>query len=307
MSTVHQPLRFLDPHALSSIASLELLARTVVQGFVSGLHRSPYLGFSLDFAEYQQYRQGDDVRRIDWKVYGRSDRLYIKKFRGDTNARCFILLDCSRSMGFSSGALSKFDYGRYLAACLTYFVTHQQDLVGFAAFDTQMLEYIGPRGHQGHLQLVLRSIENLELGRQTSMGEPLHQLAERLYRRGMVVVISDLLDDSTALMDGIKHLRYQGQDCILFHILDDSELTFPYQDMLTFVDLETDQQMEIQPRLVKKEYLEALNRHNDYVMRECILHGIDYQLLNTAMPLDFALYSYLSRRSKARLGKERLR
>lgn len=307
MSTIQQPLRFLDPRALSSIASLELLARTVVQGFVSGLHRSPYLGFSLDFAEYQQYRQGDDVRRIDWKVYGRTDRLYIKKYRGDTNTRCFILLDCSRSMGFSSGVLSKFDYGRYLAACLTYFVTHQQDLVGFAAFDTQMLEYIGPRGHQGHLQLVLRSIENLELGKQTSMGEPLHQLAERLYRRGMVVVISDLLDDSTALMDGIKHLRYQGQDCILFHILDDSELTFPYQDMLTFVDLETDQQMEIQPRLVKKEYLEALNRHNDYVTRECILHGIDYQLLNTTLPLDFALYSYLSRRSKARLGKERLR
>jgi hypothetical protein len=135
----------------------------------------------------------------------------------------------------------------------------------------------------------------------------LHQLADRLYRRGMVVVISDLLDESDALMSGIKHLRYQGQDCILFHLLDDSELKFPYEDMLTFVDLETDQQMEIQPRLVKKEYLDLLARHNEYVARECMLHGIDYQFLNTSTPLDFALYSYLSRRSKARLGKERLR
>jgi uncharacterized protein (DUF58 family) len=223
MATLQKPLRFLDPRVLSTISSLELLARTVVQGFVSGLHRSPYLGFSLDFAEYQQYRPGDDVRRIDWKVFARTDRLYIKKFRGDTNARCFIFLDCSRSMGYAqaSGALSKFDYSRYLAACLAYFVTRQQDLVGFAACDKAIRDYIGPRGHQGPLQMVLRTIDNLQLGAQSSLEQPLHELTGRLYRRGMVIVISDLLDEGRELMEGIKHLRYQGHDVLLFHILDD--------------------------------------------------------------------------------------
>jgi uncharacterized protein (DUF58 family) len=206
-------------------------------------------------------------------------------------------------MGFASRSISKYDYGRYLAASLAYFVAHQQDLIGFAAFDRVIVEYLGPRGQKDHLQNVLRTIDNLELGQTTNLSEPLHELAGRLYRRGFAVIISDLLDDSEATMEGVKHLKYQGQDVILFHVLDVAELEFPYVSTLNFIDMETRREMQVFPHVTKAEYLHALQAHNDYFRKECMLHGIDYVLMNTAVPLDFALFSYMSRRTKPRLGK----
>jgi uncharacterized protein (DUF58 family) len=290
--------RFIDPRVLMKIQNLELVARTVVEGFVNGLHKSPYLGFSVDFAEYRQYMPGDDLRRIDWNVFARSDRLYIKLYEGETNTRVLTLLDVSGSMNYGSGEIKKIDYARVLAACLTYFAFHQRDGVGLLTFDTKVQAHIPASRRSGQLFNILKEIDRVVPGEETEFKKPLRFLAEILNRRGLIVVISDLYDDPANIAAGLKQLKSKGNDVIVFHIMDDFELTFPFEEMAQFEDLETKKKLHIIPEYLRSQYLAILNEHINTLKKEFSSAGIDYVLMNTSKPLDSGLFSYLAARSK---------
>lgn len=289
--------RFLAPEVLARIDSLELVARTVVEGFISGLHRSPHLGFSTDFAEHRQYMPGDDLRHLDWKLLARTDRLYIKKYEGDTNTQVHLLIDSSASMGYTSGEVSKLQYAQYLASSLAYMSIRQHDPVGLVAFDENVLEHVPPRSVSGHLRTVLGVIDRLVPGRGTALSEQLHKTAELLSRRGIIVLISDLYDDPDTLIRGLEHLRFQGNDVIVFHLMDKQELDFEFNQPVVFEDSETEEQMHVLPDVVRDEYLRAVNKHIDALKDGATRNRIDYVLLKTSEPLDSALFSYLSRRT----------
>src|SRR5512145_140484 len=222
-------VRFLDPATLAHLGSLELKARTVVEGFLSGLHRSPFKGFSVEFAEYRQYLPGDDLSTIDWKVYARSDRYYVKKFEEETNLDCHLLLDVSASMGYASSGISKLRYGSMLAACLAYLMNRQRDAVALTTFDDAITAMLPASARPGHLRSILVTLDTLALGQRTDVSKPLHLLADGIRKRGLVVLISDLLDEPERVIDGLRHFRFRGSDVIVFHLLDPAELTFPFE------------------------------------------------------------------------------
>ena len=291
-------LQFLDPEVLASLGSLELKARTIVEGFLSGLHKSPYKGFSVEFAEYRQYMPGDDLSTIDWKVYARSDRFYVKKYEEETNLECHIVLDVSASMGYRSGTLSKLEYGSYLAAALGYLINRQRDAVGLLAFDDRIVSMLPPSARSGHLRALLVSLHRLKLGERTNVSKPLHQLAEALVRRGLVVLISDLLDEPELVIEGLKHFRFQGHEVAVFHVLDSHELTFPFERATRFQDMETGDEVMALPGDVRAHYLKGITELIELYRRELRVAGIDYTLLDTSRPLDFALMSYLATRGR---------
>lgn len=291
-------LRYLDPAVIARLATMELRAKTIVEGFISGLHRSPFRGFSVEFAEYRQYLPGDDLSTIDWKVYARSDRYYVKKYEEDTNLDCHIMLDVSASMTYASGEVSKLAYGSYLAAALAYLMYRQRDAVGLVAFDQQIVDRLPASTRPGHLKSVLLALSRLEPGTRSDVSKPMHQLAEALARRSMSVVISDLLDDPAAVTSGLKHLRFRGTDVIVFHVLDAAELTFPFEEPARFKDVETGTELLAVPRAVRKEYLRRLEDMFTTYERELRGAGIDYVRLDTSMPLDTALLAYLSTRAR---------
>jgi uncharacterized protein (DUF58 family) len=293
-------LRFLDPAVLARLGTLELKARTVVEGFLSGLHRSPYKGFSVEFAEYRQYMPGDDLSSIDWKVYARSDRYYVKKFEEETNLDCYLLLDVSASMGYGSHGITKLQYASVLAASLAYLMNRQRDAVGLTAFDETIVDMVRPSARPGHLHSILLTLDRMKLGRRTDVSKPLHLLANGIVKRGMVVLISDLLDDPQRVVDGLRHFRFRGTDVIVFHVMDPDELTFPFERASRFRDLEGGGEVMAVPALVRQQYLEALNGALDTYRRELGGAGIDYRLLNTSEPLEFALMAYLSTRGRSR-------
>ncbi len=289
--------RFLDPVSLSRISNLELLARTVVEGFISGLHHSPYLGFSVDFAEHRPYMPGDDIRRIDWRVFGRTDRLYVKEFEADTNANFCVLFDVSGSMHYGSGPVSKLDYGRYLAACLSYFSRQQRDRVGIVTFDDDIIEYVPSSAK--HLDIVLHTIDRIEHRQRVGGFEaPLRKVAESLRRRSMVVLISDLYEDPEVVQRSLARLRYKGNDVIVFHLLDPAEIDFPFDEPAQFVDLESDERIPVVPEKLRAEYLAHLAQHVTTMETKMRETGIDYCFVRTSQPLDHALFSYLSRREQ---------
>jgi len=290
-------LRFIDPNILSKLSGMELRARTVVEGFISGLHRSPYRGFSVEFAEYREYTPGDDTRFIDWKVYARSDRYYLKQFEEETNLSCHILLDASASMNYGSGGLTKLQYASYVAASLGYMIFQQRDAVGLLTFDQEITHFVPSRHKKGHLLSVLRHLEKVTAAKQTDIAIPLHQLAETLNKKGLMILISDLLDEPEAIMNGLQHFRFKGHDVIVFQVMDETELNFPFTNATKFIDMEGPAQFLTIPTLVRETYLKNLNRHMEYLKKECSLLKIDYEVLNTSKPLDFALFTYLSNRS----------
>jgi uncharacterized protein (DUF58 family) len=296
--TVPQSMRFIDPQALTRIASLELIARTVVEGFISGLHRSPHLGFSVNFAEYRAYRPGDDIRKIDWKVYGRTDRFYVKEFEGETNTSIHLILDCSRSMAYESRGISKLEYGQYLAASLGYFAFKQRDAVGFISYDDDIIDYIPARGSLGHLNTVLHAVERAKTGERTDFVKALVNVSDRLRRRGIVVVISDLYDEPGNVMNGLRHLVFRGNDVIVFQILDPEELHFDFSDAAQFVDMETRAEMHVIPDFIRQEYRKILTRQIAEYEKECRKDRMDFSLMNTSQPLDKALFNYLVRREQ---------
>ena len=299
----------LDPGLLSRLSGLDLLARVVVEGFLLGLHRSPYRGFSVEFSQYRPYMPGDEIRTIDWKVYARTDRLYVKQYEEETNLFAHLLLDVSASMqvaGEGEGAVSKLDYGRWLAAALAYLLVRQQDAVGLAAFDDDIVEFLPSRGGRAHLESLLQALARLSLSGSTDLGAPLHRLAERIGRRGLVVLISDLqppaggdvarqLDE---LVRGLAHLRFEGHEVILFHVLSPGELDFEYRGSVRFSDPETGAEVVTWPERVRDAFLAALNDYLEGVVTACAEAGVEYRRLDTGQPLDTALVTYLATRGR---------
>jgi uncharacterized protein (DUF58 family) len=291
--------QFLDPAVVARLGTLELKARTIVEGFLSGLHRSPFKGFSVEFAEYRQYIPGDDLSTIDWKVYARSDRHYVKKFEEETNLDCHVMLDVSGSMSYGSTGITKYEYGQCLAASLGYLMNRQRDAVGLTAFAEQIVAMLPASSRPGHLRNLLVTLDRLQVGHGTNVSKPLHQLADSLTKRGMVVLISDLLDDPERVIRGLKHFQYRGSDVIVFHVLDPDETTFPFERATRFEDLESDDEVMAVPVIVRDQYLSAIGGLIDRYRRELGAVGIDYQLLSTSQPLELALLAYLSTRERA--------
>jgi uncharacterized protein (DUF58 family) len=290
--------QFLDPAVIARLGTLELKARTIVEGFLSGLHRSPFKGFSVEFAEYRQYIHGDDLATIDWKVYARSDRYHVKKFEEETNLDCHLMLDVSGSMGYGSKGLTKLEYGSCLAASIAYLMNRQRDAVGLIAFDDRIVDMLPASARPGHLRALLLSLDRLRIGKDTDVSKPLHQLADSLIKRGIVVLISDLLDDPEAVLRGLKHVQFRGTDVIVFHVLDPDEIDFPFERATRFEDLETTEEIMAVPGLVREHYLRQMGGLIDRYKRELGVTGIDYQLLKTTDPLELALLAYLSTRAR---------
>jgi uncharacterized protein (DUF58 family) len=291
--------QYLDPGIISRLRKLDLKAKLVVEGFMTGLHRSPYHGFSVEFAEHRQYMPGDPIRDIDWKVFGKTDRLYIKQYEEETNLRVHILVDLSRSMTFASeGLISKLEYAKHLAAALSYLMLHQQDSVGLALFDDEIRRYVPPRSARRHLKVVLRELEDLEPGGTTNVGECLHAMAERIRRRGLVIIMSDLMDDPDRVMAALKHFRHKRHEVIVFHILDEYERTFPFKNELAFVDMESGEEIITQPWVIAAEYRARLNAWAERLRLDCGEQRIEFVPLTNSTPYDRALLRFLEKRRK---------
>jgi uncharacterized protein (DUF58 family) len=293
------PTSYLDPATLARLGTLELKARTIVEGFLTGLHRSPFKGFSVEFAEYRQYLPGDDLATLDWKVYARSDRHFIKKYEEETNLDCHILIDVSASMGYGSGAVTKLQYGSYLAAALAFLMNRQRDAVGLITFDDKILKRLAPSARGGQLTSVLIALDRLELGATTNVAKPLNDLAAAIRKRGLVVLISDLLDDADRVVEGLKHFRYRGTEVVVFQVLDQAELQFPFQHPARFRDIETNDEVVAVPGVVREQYLKAITDLQERYRRDLRLAGIDYVMLDTSLPLETALMAYLLTRRRA--------
>lgn len=292
-------INFLDPDVLAGLSNLELRARVVVEGFLSGLHKSPNRGFSVEFNDYRHYQRGDDIRHVDWKLYARSDNMYIKQYEDETNVRCMILLDTSASMAYSSGGMSKLNYGITLASALAYFIMKQRDAVGLITFDDQVREYLPAKCRQPHLMHVLRTLSTVESGNKTDTVKPLTDLAASLNKKSIVILISDMLDDEERVINTLQNLRGMGNDIITFQIMDDAELNFPFNEASEFVDMEDNESYITSPAAIRNAYLENLNEFLGYCRKKCQSSGVDYCLLNTGEPLDEALSAYMSKRAKS--------
>jgi uncharacterized protein (DUF58 family) len=287
--------RFLDPHVLNSISGLDLIARTVVDGFVAGLHRSPDFGFSQEFAEYRAYTPGDDLRHVDWNVYARTERAYLKRYRGETNSLLTLLLDASQSMQFSSHGVSKMDYARYLAASLFYLAIHnQRDAAGLIVFDDEVRHYIRPSTRQGQLARLMAGLELAEPRARTDYGKPMQHFQEFLRRRGMVVIVSDFYESPETIVRTIEPLRFHGNEVVLFHVLDPQEIRPTLDEPAVFIDLETEQRMEVTPDYVQREYRGKMDAHLAALRERSQGAGLDYFLLPTDRPLDAGLREYLT-------------
>ena len=294
-----ESLNFLDPSVLAGLSNLELRARVVVEGFLSGLHKSPNRGFSVEFNDYRHYQRGDDMRHVDWKLYARSDKLYIKQYEDETNVRCVILLDTSASMAYSSGGISKLNYGITLASALSYFIMRQRDAVGLITFDDEILNYHPAKCRQPHLMQILRTLAQVESGKKTDVVKPLTDLAASLNKKSFVILISDMLDDEERIINTLQNLRGMGNDVITFQIMDDAELNFPFNEASEFIDMEDDESYITSPAAIRNAYLENLNEFLSYCRKQCQSSGVDYCLLNTAEPLDEALSNYMAKRAKS--------
>jgi len=290
---------FIDPTVLASLDNLELRARVVVEGFINGLHKSPNRGFSVEFTDYRHYYRGDDMRHVDWKLYARSDKFYIKQYEDETNVRCYVVLDASASMNYSSGAMSKLEYGRTLASALSYFIMRQRDAVGLITFDEKVRDYLPALCRQPHLIRILRTLSALEPGEGTNAVRPLSDLAMNLNRKSLVILISDMLEDEDSIIKTLQRLRSMGNDVIVFHVLDEAELNFTFMEATEFVDAETSETYITSPAAIRDSYLKQLTDYLANCRKQCQSSGIDYCLLNTAQPLDAALSSYISRRAKS--------
>ena len=298
--TVSAASTLLDPHTLAQLQGLELRARRIVEGYVAGLHRSPYQGFSNEFAEHREYAPGDDLRYVDWKVFGKSDRFYLKQFEEETNLICYLLLDTSESMHYQGpGApLSKLAYGQCAAAALAYLVLHQRDAVGLVTFDQEVRQLIRPSSSPTQLKQLLHVMEETTAARKTRTGPIFHDLAERFARRGIVVVISDLFDDVEAMLAGLKHFRHRRHDVIIFHVLDPAEIDFPFQHVTMFKGLEALGDVVTEPRSLRAAYQQEVQSFLKRVRTGCRAQQIDYVTVRTDQPLDTVLTAFLSSRKK---------
>jgi uncharacterized protein (DUF58 family) len=292
--------RSLHPEVIKRIGRLEIRARHIVEGLLSGMHRSPYFGQSVEFLQHREYAPGDDLRRVDWKVWAKQDRLYVKQYEEDTNLRCCILLDVSASMEYGSGAMTKYDYAVTAAAALAYLLLRQQDAVGCTVFDESIRQMIPLRTSTSHLTTIVRALERREPKDKTQLYDVLARAAETYPRRGMMVLISDLLVDPNDAQRGLRLLRQLGHDVLVLHLLDDDELDFPFSRPSRFEGLETDDQLTCNPRALRDGYLTALNKYLETIRHNCAHDNIDYKLVRTSTPLDAALTAFLTHRNRER-------
>jgi len=287
--------RFLDPATLSSIAGLDLIAKTVVDGFVAGLHRSPDFGFSQEFAEYRAYAQGDDLRHVDWNVFARTDRCYLKRYRGETNTQLLVLLDTSASMGYGSHAVNKLDYARFLAASLCYLAHVQRDAAGLIVFDEEVSNYVAPSTRQGQLFRLLHAIEKAQAGTRTDFSKPFVHFQNFLHRRGIVAVISDFYEDPAIIVRTVEPLRFRGNEVVLFHLLDPQEIAPNFREPMLLVDMEDSHAaLEVSPEYARHEYRAKIDAHIDALRSQARGAGLDYFLVDSGRPLDEGLREYLS-------------
>ncbi len=290
--------KYLDPRTLAKLQGLELRARRIVEGYVAGLHKSPYHGFSIEFAEHREYAPGDDLRYVDWKVFAKTDKYYLKQYEEETNLITYLLLDTSESMHYQSDAdaLSKLEYAKCIAASLAYLVLQQQDAVGLAAFDSELRSLVRPSSNPSHLKQLLYVMEQSPAERKTATGPIFHDLAERFTKRGVVLILSDLFDDVSAMMAGLKHFRHRRHEVIVLHILDPAEIDFPFRQTTLFRGLEQLPDVLTDPRALRNAYLREMNRFLEQIKRGCRGLNIDYAFVRTDQPLDLALSGYLAGR-----------
>lgn len=294
--------RFLHPEAIKRISRMDMRARHIVEGFLSGMHRSPYFGQSVEFLQHREYVRGDDLRHLDWKIWGKQDRLYIKQFEEDTNMRCTLLVDVSASMQYGGGELSKYEYACTIASSLAYLLLRQQDAVGCVAFDERVRMKVPLRSKRTHLHSIIEALDVSTPSDKTDVFAILREVAETYPRRGMMIFISDMLAEQDGVIDrqgmmrGLKLLRQRGHDVLVFHVMDDDELDFPFTGPTRFDGLEMDEFLNCNPRALREGYLEALNQFLEETRRECARNTIDYALIRTSDPLDAALATYLSNR-----------
>jgi uncharacterized protein (DUF58 family) len=287
--------RFIDPAVLAKIGNLEFIARSVVDGVINGSHRSPYFGASVDFAEHRGYVPGDDIRRVDWRVFARTDKYYIKEFEADSNANFSVLLDVSKSMAFGT-RITKLDYAKTLAACLTYLVSKQRDRVGLVTFDEEVIDHVPPSAK--HVDVVLHTLDRVQAKRPGRFGVPIRKLAEHFGRRGIVVVISDFYEEPDEILDAVSLIRFRGNDVILFHVLDPAEIDFSFDDASSFEDLESGEQLPVVPDALREQYRAMIREHIAALTTKSAAQRVDYNLLNTASPLDYALFNYMAIRDR---------
>lgn len=291
--------QYLQPETVSKLKGMELRARMVVEGFIAGMHKSPYHGFSVEFAEHRQYMPGDNIHDIDWRVYAKTDRYYIKQYEEETNLKGYLLLDCSASMRYrSDDRVTKFDYAGMLSGALSYMMLRQRDAVGLVTFDQQLRRYIPPRSKSGHLHLLLQEIANQHPSDLTDISGALHEMAERIKRRGLVVIMSDLLDDADKIISGLKHFRYNKHEVIVFHILDPRERDLNFGGEAVFKDMETGEELTTSPYQIKRQYAKAVSEFSDQVAAACRQANIDYHLIDTSTPFDQAIWAFLSKRAR---------
>lgn len=302
---MQQSLKYLQPDVISKLATMELRARLVVEGFITGLHKSPYHGFSVEFAEHRQYMPGDEIRRIDWRVYGKTDRFYVKQFEEETNLKSYIVLDTSASMQFASDVdtkgtkrISKIEYASCIAASLSYLMIQQRDAVGLMQYDTDIRSIIPPHATKQHLRRLLMEMERIRPSQATNSAVALHQLADRISRRGLVIVLSDLFDDPSKIMAALKHFRHNHHEVLVLQVLDPLERSFAFGADAVFRDVETGDLMTTQPFHIQKAYQKAMKDFIEIYKRECRENRIDYVLLDTATPFDVALLQYLNKRTR---------
>jgi uncharacterized protein (DUF58 family) len=289
--------KYLLPEVISKLANMELRARFVVEGFITGLHRSPFHGFSVEFAEHRQYMPGDEIKYIDWKILARTDKYFIKEFEEETNLKCYILLDKSKSMNYSSGKnITKLEYAKYVAASLSYLMIQQKDAAGLITFDETLNTYIPPHATHSYLKQILKELQNLNPGNKTGTAKSLSAIAERIKRRGLIIVLSDLFDNQSDVISTLKHFRYNNHEVIVFQILDPLERSFAFGKDAIFKDMETDEEMTTQPHQIQKAYQMEMKKFIDTYKKECMANHIDYNLIDTSVPFDTVLFNYLKKR-----------
>ncbi len=291
--------KYLDPDTIAQLGNIELKARMVVEGFITGMHRSPYHGFSVEFSQHRQYRPGDEIRFLDWRVYARSGRYYIKEFEEETNLRCMLAIDSSASMRFASdGRISKFEYSCYLAAALAMLMIQQRDAVGLTLYNEKIDTFLPPNSKPSFISQILSALENAMPHDKTGTAESLELLAERIKRRGLVILFSDFFDNVDSIVNALRHLRHKKHEVLLFHILDPREIDFDFGRAANFIDLETGEQMVTQPYQIRKGYADTMQNFIKNIRKECIHHNVDYNLISTQTPFDKALMDYVLKRSK---------
>ena len=289
---------YLSNESISKLDNLQIKAKKVVEGFMVGLHKSPYHGFSVEFSDHRSYGPGDEVRHIDWKLWAKTDRFFVKRYEEETNLKAHLLIDCSQSMSYGSNNSNKLEYAKILGASLSYMLIKNQDAVGFYAFDSNVKKIIQPKSTKGHLSTILSEIEKLEAANKTNIAQAIHECADKTHKKGLVIVISDLLDDEHKILTSLKHLLYKGHEVIVFHILDNQEINLDFNDRVKFVDLENKHTIIADTRQLNKIYKKKISKFIDFYKKNCFKKKIDYVNITTNQSLDIALSEYIMKRKK---------